>query len=120
MADILIRLAQILLVIGIHLYTCIKKCPPPVRYVSILDLKIAPLISTENLEHLEGSGPLIKHSIQEILMSQCNVMMWAMFPLTKDMVFLWALWYRKCPRSFLSNLLDVLEADFIAELIMLI
>ncbi len=34
---------------------------------------------------------------------QCCARMWAAIPLAKDIDFSWALWYGKCPRSFVCG-----------------
>ena len=55
-----------------------------------------------DLAHLEGSGLHMECPIQEILLSQCSVKMWAGIPHAYDMTFSWALWYGKRPRSLIG------------------
>ena len=53
-----------------------------------------------DLDHPDGSGSLIKCSIQERLMQHYSLGMWAVIQHTKDILFGWALCCGKCPRSF--------------------
>ncbi len=67
--------------------------------IYILHFKMATLICMEKMAHLEGSGLHIECSIQERLMQQCCVRVWAVILHTKDMPLLWAHLYGKCPGS---------------------
>ncbi len=59
-----------------------------------------PLTCIEDLAHPDGSGSYIKGCIQEGLMQHCSLRMWAFILYAQDILFLWALWHGKCPRSF--------------------
>ncbi len=52
---------------------------------------------------LRGSKIAINCSMQERLKKQRSVRTWAIIPHVRSMPFPWALWYGKCPRSFVDS-----------------
>ncbi len=82
---------------------CDQKIPYPSTYF--------PLTCMGNMAHPEASGSHLSWSIPVNLTWQHILRMWAAIAHTKDIGFLWALWYRKGPRSLPYNGLRQIDGN---------